>query len=423
MRLAVDQQNVYARLLVERYAVQIGEALAESILKADQSVEAGIFEQRKRIAELKQRVQAWLAVTTNGVAAYCRDLLAVADSLVKKSVWILGGDGWAYDIGYGGLDHVLASGRNVNVLVMDTEVYSNTGGQMSKATPRGAVAKFAAGGKQSAKKDLGMMAVTYGNVYVARVAMGANDMQSVKAFLEAEKWNGPSIIIAYSPCIAHGYDLVHALDQSKLAVQTGYWPRAAMLQRRPDANWRPKRIVHEPGAFVMPIGPKYSGVAESVHYLLETVGEDVIRLTPRLFYKWRAIEKLAEGKSIDDVLLMAERFAATTAFAPGWHFAKLWRRFAPRSFRRERRCCVCFWPSLSDCGNTLARFKRFASRLRWWLRTAMPAFWRRICFELPVSLLGIVTFSACSRQAGCFAICLAQPAAMHSNSLGGLCKA
>ena len=224
LRLAVDQQNVYARLLVERYAVQIGEALAESILKADQSVEAGIFEQRKRIAELKQRVQAWLAVTTNGVAAYCRDLLAVADSLVKKSVWILGGDGWAYDIGYGGLDHVLASGRNVNVLVMDTEVYSNTGGQMSKATPRGAVAKFAAGGKQSAKKDLGMMAVTYGNVYVARVAMGANDMQSVKAFLEAEKWNGPSIIIAYSPCIAHGYDLVHALDQSKLAVQTGYWP-------------------------------------------------------------------------------------------------------------------------------------------------------------------------------------------------------
>ncbi len=224
MRLAVDQQNVYARALVGRYAAQIGEALAEEILTADQSVEAGIFEQRKRVAELKKRVQAWLAVTTNGVAAACRDLLAVADSLVKKSVWILGGDGWAYDIGYGGLDHVLASGRNVNVLVLDTEVYSNTGGQMSKATPRGAVAKFAAGGKQSAKKDLGMMAVTYGNVYVARVAMGANDMQSVKAFLEAEKWNGPSLIIAYSPCIAHGYDLVHALDQSKLAVQTGYWP-------------------------------------------------------------------------------------------------------------------------------------------------------------------------------------------------------
>jgi len=224
MRLAVDQQNAYARLLVQRYAVQIGEALAEEILKADQSTEAGIFEQRKRIVELKKRVQGWLAVTTNGVAAACRDLLAVADSLVKKSVWILGGDGWAYDIGYGGLDHVLASGRNVNVLVLDTEVYSNTGGQMSKATPRGAVAKFAAGGKQSAKKDLGLMAVTYGNVYVARVAMGANDMQSVKAFLEAERWDGPSLIIAYSPCIAHGYDLVHALDQSKLAVQSGYWP-------------------------------------------------------------------------------------------------------------------------------------------------------------------------------------------------------
>ena len=142
----------------------------------------------------------------------------------KKSVWILGGDGWAYDIGYGGLDHVLATGKNVNILVLDTEVYSNTGGQMSKATPRGAVAKFAAGGKPAAKKDLAMMAMTYGNVYVARVAMGASDMQTVKAFLEAEACDGPSIIIAYSHCIAHGYDLKHGLDQQKLAVQSGYWP-------------------------------------------------------------------------------------------------------------------------------------------------------------------------------------------------------
>jgi pyruvate-ferredoxin/flavodoxin oxidoreductase len=144
--------------------------------------------------------------------------------LVKKSVWILGGDGWAYDIGYGGLDHVLSSGRNVNILVLDTEVYSNTGGQMSKATPRGAVAKFAAGGKPSGKKDLAMMAVQYGNVYVARIAMGSSDMQTVKAFLEAEAWNGPSLIIAYSHCIAHGYDMKHGLDQQKLAVQSGYWP-------------------------------------------------------------------------------------------------------------------------------------------------------------------------------------------------------
>jgi len=153
-----------------------------------------------------------------------RHLLALADMLVKKSVWIIGGDGWAYDIGYGGLDHVLASGRNVNVLVLDTEVYSNTGGQMSKATPRGAVAKFAAGGKPMPKKDLGMMAMTYGSVYVARVSFGSNDMQTVKAFLEAEAYDGPSLLICYAHCIAHGYDLIHGLDQQKAAVQSGYWP-------------------------------------------------------------------------------------------------------------------------------------------------------------------------------------------------------
>jgi pyruvate-ferredoxin/flavodoxin oxidoreductase len=151
-------------------------------------------------------------------------LLSLADALVKKAVWALGGDGWAYDIGYGGLDHVVASGRNVNILVLDTEVYSNTGGQMSKATPMGAVAKFAAAGKPRPKKDLAMMAVNYGTAYVARIAMGQSDMQTVKAFLEAEAYDGPSIIIAYSHCIAHGYDLVHGLDQQKLAVQSGHWP-------------------------------------------------------------------------------------------------------------------------------------------------------------------------------------------------------
>jgi pyruvate-ferredoxin/flavodoxin oxidoreductase len=139
-------------------------------------------------------------------------------------VWIVGGDGWAYDIGYGGLDHVLASGRNVNVLVLDTEVYSNTGGQMSKSTPRGAVAKFAAGGKQTAKKDLGRLAIAYGNVYVARIAMGANDAQTLKALLEAESYDGPSLIIAYSHCIAHGYDLRYGLEQQKKAVLSGHWP-------------------------------------------------------------------------------------------------------------------------------------------------------------------------------------------------------
>jgi pyruvate-ferredoxin/flavodoxin oxidoreductase len=153
-----------------------------------------------------------------------RELLSVADTLVKRTVWIVGGDGWAYDIGYGGLDHVLASGHKVNLLVLDTEVYSNTGGQMSKATPRGAVAKFAAGGKSTAKKDLALMAMTYGSVYVARVAMGGNDAHTLKAFREAEAYPGPSLIIAYSHCIAHGYDLRHGMDQQKAAVLSGHWP-------------------------------------------------------------------------------------------------------------------------------------------------------------------------------------------------------
>jgi pyruvate-ferredoxin/flavodoxin oxidoreductase len=195
----------------------VGDELAAAILEADQSAETGILQQRGRVQLLKDKLK--------GVDSMeARDLIALAEGLVKKSVWIVGGDGWAYDIGYGGLDHVLASGRNVNILVLDTEVYSNTGGQMSKATPRGAVAKFAAGGKPARKKDLAMMAMAYGNVYVAQVAFGAQDMQTVKAFLEAEAYNGPSLIIAYSHCIAHGYDLIHGLDQQKAAVQSAHWP-------------------------------------------------------------------------------------------------------------------------------------------------------------------------------------------------------
>jgi pyruvate-ferredoxin/flavodoxin oxidoreductase len=217
IRLALDKQAQYARELVTRLAPVLGEELTQGLLTADQSGETGIKEQRERVRLLKEKLQG-----VNTLEA--RDLLAVADSLAKKSVWVVGGDGWAYDIGYGGLDHVLASGRNVNVLVLDTEVYSNTGGQMSKATPRGAVAKFAAGGKPARKKDLAMMAMTYGNVYVAEVAFGGNDMQTVKAFLEAEAYDGPSLIIAYSHCIAHGYDLLYGLEQQKAAVQSAYWP-------------------------------------------------------------------------------------------------------------------------------------------------------------------------------------------------------
>jgi pyruvate-ferredoxin/flavodoxin oxidoreductase len=152
------------------------------------------------------------------------NLLSLADVLVRRSVWIIGGDGWAYDIGYGGLDHVIASGRNVNILVLDTEVYSNTGGQMSKSTPRSAVAKFAAGGKPGAKKDLGRMAITYGNVYVAQVAMGSNDLQTIRAFMEAEAYDGPSLIIAYSHCIAHGINMAKGMDSQKAAVDSGHWP-------------------------------------------------------------------------------------------------------------------------------------------------------------------------------------------------------
>ncbi len=223
-RLAVDKQNEYARELVWRLGFQIGEDLAQAILNADQKTEQGIFAQRERVATLKAKLAG---VDT----AEARDLISVADSLVKKSVWIIGGDGWAYDIGYGGLDHVLASGRNVNVLVLDTEVYSNTGGQASKSTPRGAVAKFAAGGKPVGKKDLALMAISYGSVYVAKVAMGAGDMHTVKAIMEAEAYDGPSLIIAYSHCIAHGYDLSHGMDQQKAAVNSGYWP---LFRYNPD---------------------------------------------------------------------------------------------------------------------------------------------------------------------------------------------
>ncbi len=217
MRLAVDKKMEFARELVARVNGHLGDVLIKGLLEGEQSTEKGIEEQRARVAELKQKLAA---VKTPEAQA----LLAVADNLVRKSVWILGGDGWAYDIGFGGLDHVLGSGRNINVLVMDTEVYSNTGGQMSKSTPRAAVAKFATGGKRTGKKDLAMEALSYGYVYVAKVAMGGNDAHTVNAFLEAEAHNGPSIILAYSHCIAHGFDMSMGLNQQKNAVLSGYWP-------------------------------------------------------------------------------------------------------------------------------------------------------------------------------------------------------
>lgn len=224
MRITLDKQEEYARELVTALKDVIGAQLATDILNPEQSGDAGVMAQRERVGRLKV---ALLRLETDAdlqIAAQARRLLSLADTLVRRSVWIIGGDGWAYDIGFGGLDHVLASGRNVNVLVLDTEVYSNTGGQASKSTPRAAVAKFAARGKATPKKDLGMIAMAYGNVYVARVAMGANDQQTLRAFLDAEAYDGPSLIIAYSHCIAHGIDMRKGLDQQRLAVQSGYWP-------------------------------------------------------------------------------------------------------------------------------------------------------------------------------------------------------
>ncbi|RMF25548.1 MAG: pyruvate:ferredoxin (flavodoxin) oxidoreductase [Cyanobacteria bacterium J083] len=222
-RISIDKQAEFAAELLQSLAGEVGEELAHNILNAEQKDEADIYAQRDRITQLKQKLQTRLTTHNEQLTPQIKQLLNLADYLVKKSVWLVGGDGWAYDIGYGGVDHVLASGRNVNILVLDTEVYSNTGGQMSKATPKGAVAKFAAGGKPTPKKDLGLMAMTYGNVYVASVAMGARDEHTIRAFLEAEAYEGVSLIIAYSHCIAHGINMTTAMQQQKALVDSGRW--------------------------------------------------------------------------------------------------------------------------------------------------------------------------------------------------------
>jgi pyruvate-ferredoxin/flavodoxin oxidoreductase len=235
MRLALDHQQAYAKNLLEQLRSVVGESLVQSLLQSDQSTNEGINTQRELVAALKAKIKA-------DAGDEARDLLGLADSLVDKSVWIVGGDGWAYDIGYGGLDHVLASGQNVNILVLDTEVYSNTGGQASKATPLGAVAKFATGGKVSAKKDLGLTAMRYGDVYIAQVAMGANDTHTIKVFLEAEAHPGPSLIIAYSQCIAHGIDMAKGMHQQKLAVESGYWPLYRYNPKLTEENKNPFQL-------------------------------------------------------------------------------------------------------------------------------------------------------------------------------------
>ncbi len=239
MRLALDQHAGQAARLATKLASKIGDKLVAELLEADMSDEAGIIEQRKRVETMRSKISK---IKTQDATR----LRQLADYLVRKNVWIFGGDGWAYDIGYGGLDHVLASGQDVNILVMDTEVYSNTGGQQSKATAMGAAAKFATAGKLLPKKDLGLMTMAYGNVYVASCAYGARDIQTVNAIKEAESYDGVSMVIAYSPCIEHGYELSESLGQMELAVQSGYWPLYRFDPRRFESGEKPLKIDSKP---------------------------------------------------------------------------------------------------------------------------------------------------------------------------------
>jgi pyruvate-ferredoxin/flavodoxin oxidoreductase len=217
LRLAIDSKRAHASRLLRAMSSELGDDLVASILQAPQVTEADIAQQRSRLAILRSKISG---LSTDSA----QELLSIAEALVRRSMWIVGGDGWAYDIGYGGLDHVLASGRDVNILVLDTGVYSNTGGQASKATPRAATAKFATNGRSVHRKDLGMMAVAYGSVYVAQIAIGANPAQAVRAFHEAESFQGPSLILAYSTCIAHGIDMSTSMTHQKDLVKSGFWP-------------------------------------------------------------------------------------------------------------------------------------------------------------------------------------------------------
>jgi pyruvate-ferredoxin/flavodoxin oxidoreductase len=286
--LGLENQRHEAERLLGELAGCVGPTLAEEILGAVQDEEHDVAAQRERVATLK-RILTELDGQLDGRAAR---LLSVADTLVRKSVWMVGGDGWAYDIGFGGLDHVLASGRNVNVLVLDTEVYSNTGGQASKATPRGAVAKFAAAGKVTGKKDLGALARSYGNVYVAQIAIGANDIQTVKALLEAEAWPGPSLIIAYSTCIAHGIEMSTSMSHQKEAVQSGYWP---LYRYHPgeDAHQQPFRLDSKKPT--LPVSD-FTAKEERFALLAKTDPERAVRLAEleqsEVDERWRHYEQL-----------------------------------------------------------------------------------------------------------------------------------
>jgi pyruvate-ferredoxin/flavodoxin oxidoreductase len=290
-RMAIDKQKEYASELLVKLQDKLGADLVQPILNAVQQTEAEIYDQRERVAALKKKL-AGLSAEADAV-----QLLSLADTLVKKSVWVFGGDGWAYDIGYGGLDHVLASGKNVNAFVLDTEVYSNTGGQASKSTPRGATAKFAMGGKAGGKKDLGMIAMTYGNIYVATIAMGANDQQALKAIQEAESYDGPSLIIAYSHCIAHGINMINGLQDQKAAVASGQWILYRFDPRRTAKGENP--LVLDSKAPTIPL-EQYLMMENRFKMIVKSNPEEAKRLfqiaQKDVEARWKRFEYLAQGK-------------------------------------------------------------------------------------------------------------------------------
>jgi pyruvate-ferredoxin/flavodoxin oxidoreductase len=290
-RVSLDKQSQFAAELLRQLGGQFDSKLVEEILTADQKDAAGVYAQRERVAQLKQALEKL-------DSEIARLLLPVVDTLVRKSVWVIGGDGWGYDIGYGGLDHVLASGCNVKVLLLDTEVYSNTGGQCSKSTPLGAVAKFAAGGKRIGKKDLGLISMSYGNIYVACVAMGAKDEHTLKAFLEAEAYNGPALIIAYSHCIAHGINMTTAMQNQKAAVQSGQW---FLYRYNPELAAKGEVPLHiDSAAPKLPVS-EYLKLENRFRMLTKSKPEDAQRLfdlaQENIQRRWQFYERLAKNGS------------------------------------------------------------------------------------------------------------------------------
>jgi pyruvate-ferredoxin/flavodoxin oxidoreductase len=295
MRITADKQLAVAKQLLLELNDELGADFVKQILDAPQVHESELAEQQQRVMQLKEKLKTMTSSAAN-------HLLSVADQLVRRSVWLVGGDGWAYDIGYGGLDHALATGRNVKILVLDTEVYSNTGGQSSKSTPTAATAKFAAGGKSGGKKDLAMQAISYGNVYVARVAFGANPQQTLLAMREAEAYDGPALILAYSHCIAHGYDLKDGLSQQNKAVASGHWPllRYNPVLRKKNQN---PFVLDSPRPTMALKDYAYNELRYKVLTITNPEAADTLMKHAQdlVNLKWKTYEELATKKASDFV--------------------------------------------------------------------------------------------------------------------------